>query len=203
MVQGRGPSWERGRRTRRGRGAAAAAAIAALAGLAACGDGAPDGAANGAAASDPAESSSGGQTHAHEEGAEHSHEGTGSHTHAAADTVASGVTLEPSSGYGWTGSATLLAVGDSVRVLVSVEGAPGGTRHPVDLLAGSCDDPGPELASLTPVAAGSSGEGSSQTTLPSARLEGHEHGALRMTTADGSPAACAPVHLAASGHEHG
>lgn len=180
-------------------------ALAACLVLLACGGGEAAGAGDAtekaeAGASASAASSAG--THSHEDGEDHAH-GEGSHTHAAADTLVSGAALEPASGAAWTGSATLLAVGDSLRVLVSVEGAPGGSRHPAELVAGSCDRPGPELASLTPVAAGSSGEGSSQTTLPASRLDGHGHGALRMTTADGSPAACAPVHLTLSEHEHG
>lgn len=177
-------------------------ALAACLVLLACGGG--EAAGEGGATADEAEASasSSGEAHSHEDGEDHAH-GEGSHTHAAADTLVSGVALEPASGAAWTGSATLLAVGDSLRVLVSVEGAPGGSRHPAELVAGSCDRPGPELASLTPVAAGSSGEGSSQTTLPASRFDGHGHGALRMTTADGSPAACAPVHLILSEHEHG
>lgn len=202
MVEEGERSEPRGRRIRRRR-CAATAAVALLVGLAACGGDARDGAPDDAAAPAAAASPSGGQPHTHEEGAEHAHEGTGSHTHAAADTLDAAVALEPGSDVGWRGSATLLAVGDSVRVLVSVEGAPGGSRHPVELTAGSCDDPGPELASLTPVAAGSSGRGSSQTTLPGARLEGHGHGALRMSAADGSHAACAPVHLSLQDHTHG
>lgn len=173
--------------------------------LLACGGGGAAGGGAGAGAAEASQSASAASsdgTHDHEDGEDHAH-GEGTHTHAAADTLVSGLTLEPASGAAWTGSATLLAVGDSVRVLVSVEGAPGGSRHPVELLAGSCDEPGPELASLAPVAAGSSGEGSSQTTLPASRLEGHGHGALRVATADGSPAACAPVHLTLSEHEHG
>lgn len=207
------------------RSAALAAAAACVALLACDGGGAgSDGAGDRAVAS--ASASAGDGTHAHEDGSEHGHEaggehahdedgghahgeggdhahGEGTHTHAAADTLASGVTLEPGPDARWTGSATLLAVGDSVRVLVSVEGAAGGSRHPAELAAGSCDDPGSELASLTPVAAGSSGKGSSETTFSAARLDGHEHGALRVMTADDSAAVCAPVHLSASEHTHG
>lgn len=139
--------------------------------------------------------------HTHEGSSEHSHEGTGAHTHATTDTLASGVRLAPGAGQGWTGSATVLSVGDSVRVLVSVEGSDAGARHRAALLAGGCESPGPELATLTPVATGSSGAGSSQTTLPGSRLDGHAHGALRVTAAGGEPAACAPVHLGAE-HSH-
>lgn len=197
---------------------AALAAAAACVALLACGGGDAEADDDGdrAAASVPA--SADGETHAHGDGSDHSHEdggdpahgegedhahGQGTHTHAATDTIASGVTLEPGTGAAWTGSATLLAVGDSVRVLVSVESADAGARHVAELAAGSCDDPGSELASLTPVAAGSSAKGSSETTFPAARLDGHEHGALRVMTADGSAAACAPVHLSASEHTHG
>lgn len=171
--------------------------------LAACGGGEARGDAGdaGAAAGEP-EARASGETHSHQGGGEHSHDGAGAHTHPQADTLASGVALAPGSDAGWTGSATLLTVGDSLRVVVSVDGAPSGSRHPAELVAGTCEDPGPELASLTPVAAGSSGKGSSQTTVPPARLDGHDHGVLRLTAADGSGAACAPVHLAASDHAH-
>lgn len=137
--------------------------------------------------------------HTHEGASEHSHEGAGAHTHATEDTLASGVRLTPGAGQGWTGSATLLSVGDSLRVLVTVEGSEAEARHRVELLAGSCESPGSELATLTPVATGSSGAGSSQTTLPGSRTAGHAHGALRVTAADGAAAACSPVHL---GEEH-
>lgn len=139
--------------------------------------------------------------HAHEGSGEHSHEGTGTHTHATADTLASGVHLAPAAGLGWTGSATVLSVGDSLRVLVSLEGSDAGARHRVELLTGDCESPGSQLASLTPVATGSSGDGSSQTTLPRSRTAGHAHGALRVRAADGASAACAPVHLGAE-HSH-
>lgn len=139
--------------------------------------------------------------HTHEGASEHSHEGPGAHTHATADTLASGVRLTPGAGQGWTGSATLLSVGDSLRVLVSIEGSEAGARHRVELLAGSCQSPGSELATLTPVATGSSGAGSSQTTLPGSRTAGHAHGALRVTAADGASAACTRVHLGAE-HSH-
>lgn len=199
------------------RSAALAAAAACIA-LLACDEGGAesDGAADGAVAS--ASASAADETHAHEDGSEHSHEdggdhaheegedhahGQGTHTHAAADTLVAAAALEPGPDARWTGSATLLAVGDSVRVLLSVEGAGAGARHAAELVAGSCDDPGPELASLTPVAAGSSGDGSSQTTVPAGRLGDHAHGAIRLLTPDGAPAACGPVHLSGSEHTHG
>lgn len=141
------------------------------------------------------------QENAGEGGAEHSHDGAGAHTHPAADTLASSLALSGGSEGSWSGSTTVLAVGDSLRVLVSIEGASSGSRHPVELVAGSCEDAGPELASLTPVAAGASGKGSSQTTVPTARLDGHAHGAIRVMASDESPAACAPVHLAVE-HTH-
>lgn len=188
--------------SRPGRAILAGLAGAALLFLAACG-GAPDDASEPGDSTTAAEARASGETHSHEGAGEHAHEGDGSHTHAAADTLVSGVALDPGPDAGWTGSATLLAVGDSLRVLVSVEGASAGTRRSAVLVAGSCDAPGPELASLTPVAVGSSGKGSSQTTLPVARLDDHAHGAVRMLAEDGSPAACAPVHLSASEHGHG
>lgn len=166
--------------------------------LTACGGGEPAGGATGA---DSAATAAGETSHTHEGAAAHSHDGEGAHTHAAADTLAAGVRLDAGAEHGWTGSATLLSVGDSVRVLVSVEGSDPGARHRAELLAGSCEEPGSGLAVLTPVATGSSGAGSSQTTLPGSRLGGHDHGALRVTTADGSPAACAPVHLGGE-HDH-
>jgi hypothetical protein len=166
--------------------------------LLACGGG---DAAKSAATADSAEPAARGATHAHEGSGEHSHEGTGAHTHATADTLASGVSLAPGTGRDWTASATVLSVGDSVRVLVSVEGSDARARHRVELLAGDCQEPGSELATLTPVATGSSGAGSSQTTLPRSRTAGHAHGALRVRAGDGAPAACAAVHLGAE-HSH-
>lgn len=177
--------------------------VAACLSLLACsGGGGPDagGEAGDSGASSAAASTEG--THSHEEGGDHTH-GEGTHTHAAADTLDADVGLEPGPGAGWTGSATVLAVGDSLRVLVSVDGAAGGSRHPAELRAGSCDEPGPELVTLTPLAAGSSGTGSSETTVPAARLGDHAHGVLRLMDTDGSPTACAPVHLSASEHTHG
>lgn len=166
--------------------------------LLACGGG--DGGDSAEAADSAMAASEGGHTHDGSVG--HSHEGTGAHTHATADTLASGVRLTPGAGQGWRGSATVLSVGDSLRVLVSVEGSEARARHRVELLAGDCESPGSELAGLTPVATGSSGVGSSQTTLPRSRTEGHAHGALRVTVADGaSGAACASVHLGAE-HSH-
>lgn len=165
---------------------------------AACGGG---DAAGSDATSDPEATAAGEASHTHDGSGEHSHEGAGAHTHAAADTLASGVALDPGPDAGWTGSATVLSVGDSVRVLVSVEGSEGRARHRVDLLAGSCEEPGSELATLTPVATGSSGAGSSQTTVPGSSAHGHAHGALRVRAADGASAACAPVHLGAE-HSH-
>lgn len=166
--------------------------------LLACGGGE---AADSAATADSAGMAADEASHTHEGSGGHSHEGTGAHSHAAADTLAAGVRLATDAERGWTASATLLSVGDSVRVLVSVEGSDAGARHRVELLAGSCESPGAELATLTPVATGSSGVGSSQTTLPGSRTAGHAHGALRVTAADGAPAACAPVHLG-GGHRH-
>lgn len=156
----------------------------------------------GASTTASAEARDGGRTHAHEGGDEHSHQGAGSHAHPAADTLAAEVALGAGPGESWSGSVTVLTVGDSVRILVTVDGAPAGSRHPVELVAGSCEDAGSELASLTPVAAGTSGAGSSQTTLPTARLGGHAHGAVRVLSGDDTPAVCAPVHLPATEHEH-
>lgn len=188
---------------RAGRAILAGLAVAALLVFTACG-GAPDDAGEPDTSTTAAAASrESGETHSHEDTGEHAHDGGASHTHAAVDTLASGAALDPGAGAEWRGSATLLAIGDSLRVLVSVEGASAGTRRSAVLVAGSCDAPGPELASLTPVAAGSSGRGSSQTTLPVARLGDHGHGAIRVLAEDGSPAACAPVHLSASEHGHG
>lgn len=177
-------------------------AVAALLALAACGGTADDPAETGASTTEAGAPSEDSGTHVHREGEAHAHDG-GGHTHAGADTVASGVALDPGPDAGWTGSVTLLSVGDSLRVLVSVEGLAAGARRRAELVAGSCEEPGSELASLTPVAAGSSGEGSSQTTVGPAALEGHGHGAVRLLTEDGSPAACAAVHLPGAGHTHG
>jgi hypothetical protein len=156
-----------------------------------------------ASATASAETRDGGQTHSHEGGEEHSHDGAGTHSHPAADTLASDIALSASPEESWSGSATVMTIGDSVRILVSVEGVSTGSRHPVELVAGSCEDVGSELASLTPVVAGTSGKGSSQTTLSTARLDGHAHGAIRLLSDDDAPAACAQVHLAAAEHEHG
>lgn len=181
--------------------ALAGAAVASLMVLAACGgDAGGDARGGSASASASAEAPAAEETHSHEGGEEHSHDGTGAHTHPA-EALASDFALDPASGGSWSGSVTVLAAGDSLRVLVSLAGAASGSRHPVDLVAGGCEDPGPELASLTPVTAGTSGEGTSQTTVPSARLEGHAHGAVRVMAGDGTVAACAPVHLSA-GHTH-
>lgn len=174
--------------------------MASLMVLAACGGSDAGGDADGERASASAEARETGETHSHEGGEAHSHDEAGAHTHPA-DTLASDLPLNPDSGGSWSGSVTVLAAGDSLRVLVSLAGAASGSRHPVELVAGGCQDPGPELASLTPVAAGTSGEGSSQTTVPAARLDGHAHGAVRVMAGDGSVAACAPVHLSAE-HTH-
>lgn len=156
----------------------------------------------GASTAASAETRDVGRTHAHEGGDEHSHQGAGSHAHPAADTLAAEVALGAGPGESWSGSVTVLTVGDSVRILVTVDGAPAGSRHPVELVTGSCEDAGSELASLTPVAAGTSGAGSSQTTLPTVRLGGHAHGAVRVLSGDDTPAACASIHLPATEHEH-
>jgi hypothetical protein len=165
----------------------------------ACGGG---DAADRAGSADSAATASSRDAHTHDGAGEHSHDGAGDHTHASPDTLAAGVRLAPEGGAGWTGSATFLAVGDSVRVLVSVEGSEAGARHRAELLAGDCGSPGARLATLTPVAIGSSGAGSSETTLPAAGLGGHAHGALRVMEANGGSPACAPVHLGAE-HGHG
>lgn len=130
----------------------------------------------------------------------HAH-GSGTHTHAAADTLVAGRVLDPGPAAGWTGSATLLSVGDSVRVLVSVEGSEAEARHRAELAAGSCETPGPTLATLPPVAAGASGAGSSQATVPPEALGDRSHGALRLGASDGAASACAEVHLAGE-HTH-
>lgn len=190
----------------RGLAAALAVAVALLAPLA-CGGGeaGTGGGAGGEASADEAGAEGGGSaagaaTAAPAEGEDHTH-GPGTHSHPAADTLAGGVALDPGPDAGWAGSTTLLAVGDSVRVLVSVQDAAPGSRYGAELLEGSCGDPGPTLADLPPVAAGSSGAGSSQATVPAAELGGRSHGALRLTAPDGPTSACADVHLAAD-HEH-
>lgn len=177
-------------------------ALAICFGLLACGGGGGDARGEAGASEGTTAAASTEGAHSHEQGGDHAH-GEGTHTHAAADTLDAGVGLAPGQNAGWTGSATVLAVGDSLRLLVSVEGAAPGSRHPAELLAGSCDEPGPELAALTPVAAGSSGKGSSQTTVTATRLGDHAHGVLRLMDADGSATACATVHLSASEHTHG
>lgn len=184
------------------RRAFAGLAVVFLLTLGAC-DGAADDAGEVGGSAAAAEQSAGGETHTHDGGAGHAHDGSGGHTHAAADTVAAGIALDPGPDAGWTGSVTLLSVGDSVRVLISVEGAPAGSRHGAELVAGSCQDPGAVLASLTPVAAGSSGKGSSQTTVAAAGMGDHGHGAVRLLAGDGSTAVCAPVHLPGARHTHG
>lgn len=178
-------------------------AAASLAALAACGGGEGTGEPAGTAGSGAAVSAAEeGSSHTHEGAGEHSHEGGGTHTHAAADTLAHGASLDPGSAAGWSGAVTVLARGDSLRVLVSVRGADAGSRLGGELVAGDCGAPGPVLAELVPVAAGSSGAGSSQTTVPGSDVAGHDHGAVRLASPEGSRAACAPVHLA-GGHEHG
>lgn len=189
-------------RTARGtssRSASAVAAVAALLLLTACGGGsvASD---EGDAASPAADTEVAAHTH-EEDGDDHTH-GARTHTHVAADTLAADVALGPGGDAAWSGSVTLLSVGDSVRVLVSVDGMPGGSRRPVELVAGDCEDPGPVLVDLTPLAAGSSGSGSSQTAFAARRLEGHAHGGIRLLGSDGALVACAPVHLSASEHGH-
>lgn len=183
----------------------AGAAVASLLVFMACGGEGVQGDAGdaGASATASAETRDVGQTHSHEGGEEHSHDDAGAHSHPAADTLDSGIALSAGSGENRSGTATVVTIGDSVRFLVSVEGMSNGSRHPVELVAGSCDDAGSELASLTPVVAGTSGMGSSQTTVSTARLDGHAHGALRLLSDDDAPVACAQVHLAAVEHEHG
>ena len=192
----------RARPLSRARASLALLSAASLAALLACGGGEgtgePSGAGGSAAAASAAEE---GSSHTHENGEEHTHEGGGTHTHAAADTLAHGASLDPGSGAGWSGSVTVLARGDSLRVLVSVRGADAGSRLGGELVAGDCGAPGPVLAELVPVAAGSSGAGSSQTTVPGSAVAGHDHGAVRLASPDGSRTACAPIHLA-GGHEH-
>lgn len=184
---------------------AAVAAVVPLLILAACGDGDAGGGRSGSdgTGSTAAETRAGTDGHRHDGGSEHSHPGGETHTHRQADTLDSGVALDPGRERGWTASATLLSLGDSVQILISLEGASSPSRHVGELTAGGCDQPGSRLASLTPVATGPSGKGSSQTTLPTGRLNGHAHGALRLVAPDGSPVACAPVHLAADEHGHG
>lgn len=140
--------------------------------------------------------------HSHGESGGHTH-GSGSHTHASADTLAAGVELDVLPGERGTASATVLAVGDSLRVLISVEGATGGSLFPAELAAGGCDDSGPTLVSLAPVATGTAGSGSSQTTIPASRVDGHHHAALRLLSEEESYAACAPLHLSAGSHQEG
>lgn len=175
-----------------------ATAVASLVVLAACGGGAE----SGGSASTTRESDTAAASHAHD-GEEEAHaHGEGTHTHATADTLAADVPLAPGDAGGWSGSATLLSVGDSVRILVSVEGMTAGSRHPVELVTGGCEEPGRVLVDLTPLATGASGAGTSQTAFPSSRLEGHAHGGLRLLDSEDATAACAPVHLSRSEHGH-
>lgn len=176
-----------------------ASVFASLLLLAACGGGGT-GSEEGSAASSRADTDT--AAHTHEEGGEaHSH-GDGTHTHASADTLAADVALTPGGGGEWSGSATLFSVGDSVRVLVSVEGMAAGSRRSVELVADGCEEPGKVLVDLTPLSTGSSGAGSSQSSFAASRLEGHAHGGLRLLGSDGATAACASVHLSASEHGH-
>lgn len=175
-------------------------AVAALLLLAACGGGDTGSKAERAESPTPDTSTS---AHTHEAGGDTHTHGEGTHSHAAADMLAAEVALGPGDDAAWSGSATLLSFGDSIRVIVAVEGMPAGSRHSVALVAEGCGQPGPVLVELTPLAAGSSGAGSSQTAFASNRLEGHAHGGLRLLGSDGAAVACAPVHLTGSEHGHG
>ena len=173
--------------------------LAALLLLAACGGGNASSDMESTASADagtstPAHSREGGDAHTH---------GEGTHTHTSADTLGADVPLGPGGDGAWSGSATILSIGDSIRVTVAVEGMAAGSRHAVEIVSGSCGQPGPVLVDLTPLAAGSSGAGTSQTAFASSRLEGHAHGGLRVLGGDGAAVACAPVHLSGSEHAHG
>ena len=175
-----------------------ATAVATLLLVPACGGGSA-GSEGGSAAASAADIDTAAHTH-QANGDAHTH-GEGTHTHAAADTIAANVSLTPGNA-AWSGSATLLSVGDSVRVMLSVAGMDAGARRPVELVAGGCEKPGSVLVDLTPVVAGSSGAGSGQTAFAASRLEGHAHGGLRLLGSDGATAACASVHLSLSEHGH-
>lgn len=177
----------------------------------ACGGGSPDGGQGGAdqtAASGEQHTHASGEAHSHEgespqeEGSEgqHSHPDGTTHAHAAMDTVAAGVSLQ-TDGSELGGHVTLLRAADTLRVMVEVEEANAEQRYDARLLAGDCGSRGGRLASLTPVLAGSSGSGSSQTSVAGSAVSGHAHGAVLVQAAEGAAKACATVHLGGD-HSH-
>lgn len=145
------------------------------------------------------------------ESGDHVH-GPGTHTHAptSADTLTAEAALQGVGDAGPLGSVTVLALGDSARIVVEIREVEAGSRYRAELAAGDCSESGESLTSLTPVMAGSSGSGSSQTTVAPGAVAGHSHGAIRLSGPSGSgaseTAACAPVHLPASidaaSHDH-
>lgn len=196
-----------GRGTNRLRRAVALLLAPALLGLTACGS-APDDDAG--TREEPAAGRTAAEAPDEEGGAEgtpdHTH-GPGTHTHAgtSADTLTAGAPLQSGVEAGSPGSVTVLALGDSARIIVEIRGVEAGSRYRAELAAGDCSEPGESLASLTPVMAGRSGTGSSQTTVAPGATAGHSHGAVRLSGASGT-AACAPVHLPgsheAASHDH-
>jgi hypothetical protein len=71
------------------------------------------------------------------------------------------VKLSPQSGSGESGTATLTAMGQETKVVLSVTGAPAGTPQPTHIHKGTCDqlDPKPAFP-LSPVV-----DGKSETTV--------------------------------------
>lgn len=71
------------------------------------------------------------------------------------------VKLAPQSGSGESGTATLTAVGQETKVVISITGAPAGTPQPTHIHKGTCDklDPKPAFP-LSPVV-----DGKSETTV--------------------------------------
>lgn len=100
------------------------------------------------------------------------------------------LSLQPKNDSGITGTARWQVEGDSVRVMLSLEGLTEGDQYPAHVHRGTCTEGGGVAAALSPVTGQSGGTGESIATVARDNFSSGESYYVQAHLPDGTPATC-------------
>lgn len=103
------------------------------------------------------------------------------------------LTFSPLRDSGVTGAGSIDYAGDSVTVVVQVQGLPGEGSYNAHIHTGTCAEVGGVAVPLTPVTAQADGTGSSTTVFPASDLPMEGTTVVQVHGADGPGATCADI----------
>ena len=103
------------------------------------------------------------------------------------------ISLEPVDDSGVAGEALAMHEGDAVVLILEVTGLPGAGEYPAHIHEGDCARGGPVAVTLSPVAGGPDGSGSSTTAMDASELDPNRPLFVQVHGEGGAPIACGNI----------